>query len=75
MVYCGGTDTLSNTVIQYNPESGDWSKLPTPPVGGFAIVVTRGTPHKFSATAGETQLDHRGNHTHTYTGHDVMMIQ
>ena len=42
MVYCGGTDPTSNTVIQYNPESGDWSELPTPPVKGFAITSLHG---------------------------------
>ena len=42
MVYCGGTDASSNTVIQYKPESGDWSKLPTPPVRGFAMTSLNG---------------------------------
>ena len=38
MVYCGGNDPLSNTVIQYNPESGDWSELPRSPVKAFAMT-------------------------------------
>ena len=42
MVYCGGNDLSSHTVIQYNPESGDWSELPTPPVGGFAMTSLNG---------------------------------
>ena len=42
MVYCGGTDSSSNTVIQYNPESGDWSKLPRSPVVGFAMTSFNG---------------------------------
>ena len=41
MVYCGGSYPTSK-IIQYNPESGDWSKLPTPPVGGFAITSLNG---------------------------------
>ena len=42
MVYCGGTDWFSNTVIQYNPESGDWNELPRPPVEGFAMTSFNG---------------------------------
>ena len=42
MVYCGGTDVFSNTVIQYNPESGDWSELPRLPVCGFAMTSLNG---------------------------------
>ena len=42
MVYCGGTDPLTNVVIQYNPESGDWSKLPIYPVEGFAMTSLNG---------------------------------
>ena len=42
MVYCGGTDPSSTTVIQYNPESGDWSELPRPPVVGFAMTSLNG---------------------------------
>ena len=37
MVYCGGNDILSGDVMQYNPESGEWSKLPRPPVSGFIV--------------------------------------
>ena len=42
MVYCGGNDPYSNTVIQYNPESGDWSKLPRSPVMAFAMTSLNG---------------------------------
>ena len=41
MVYCGGTDT-TDVVIQYNPESGDWSELPRSPVMGFAMTSLNG---------------------------------
>ena len=41
MVYCGGTDH-SYVVIQYNPESGDWSELPRSPVRGFAMTSLNG---------------------------------
>ena len=39
MVYCGGD---ASTVIQYNPESGDWSELPRSPVDGFAMTSLNG---------------------------------
>ena len=42
MVYCGGNDAFSNTVIQYNPESGDWSELPRSPVKAFAMTSLNG---------------------------------
>ena len=42
MVYCGGTDAFSNTVIQYNPESGDWSELSGSPVEAFAMTSLNG---------------------------------
>ena len=42
MVYCGGTDISSCDVVQYNPESGDWRKLPRSPVGGFAMTSLNG---------------------------------
>ena len=42
MVYCGGNDGFPNTVIQYNPESGDWSELPRSPVVGFAMTSLNG---------------------------------
>ena len=41
MVYCGGTD-LTNVVIQYNPESGDWSELPRSLVGAFGMTSLNG---------------------------------
>ena len=42
MVYCGGDDSSSNTIIQYNPESGDWSELPRPIVKAFAMTSLNG---------------------------------
>ena len=42
MVYCGGNDPISNTIIQYNPESGDWSELPRSPVWAFAVTSLNG---------------------------------
>ena len=42
MVYCGSNDILSNDVIQYNPESGNWSKLPKSLVSGFAMTSLNG---------------------------------
>ena len=42
IVYCGGNDT-SDIVLQYNPESGDWSELPRPPADGrFAMTSLNG---------------------------------
>ena len=37
MVYCRGND-IPGVVVQYNPESGEWSKLCSPPVYGFAMT-------------------------------------
>ena len=42
MVYCGGNDLSSTTIIQYNPESGDWSELPRSPVKAFAMTSLNG---------------------------------
>ena len=42
VVYCGGTDLDAIVVIQYNPESGDWSELPRSPVNGFAMTSHNG---------------------------------
>ena len=42
MVYCGGNDLFSRDVLQYNPESGDWSELPEAPVGRFAMTSLNG---------------------------------
>ena len=41
MVYCGGTD-YTNVIIQYNPESGEWSELQRSPVRGFAMTSLNG---------------------------------
>ena len=37
MVYCGG-NIISDDVVQYNLENGEWSKLPNPPVSRFAMT-------------------------------------
>ena len=37
MVYCGGNDTTR--IMQYNPVTGEWSKLPSPHVHGFAMTL------------------------------------
>ena len=41
MVYCGGNDHF-NGVVQYNPENGDWSKLPEAPATGFTLTSLNG---------------------------------
>ena len=53
MVYCGGT-SYSDVVIQYNPESGDWSKLPTPHVTAFAMTSLNGQLVLAGGRGGET---------------------
>ena len=40
VVYVGGGG--SNVVLQYHPGSGEWSKLPVPPVGDFAMASLDG---------------------------------
>ena len=43
VVYCGGDSTSCDYVVQYNPESGEWSNLPRPPgLHGFAITTLNG---------------------------------
>ena len=42
MIYCGGNDLTSYDVVQYNPESGDWRKLPRSPVRLFAMTSLNG---------------------------------
>ena len=42
MVFCGGNSLISNTVIEYNPESGDWSELPRSPVEASAMTSLNG---------------------------------
>ena len=37
MVYCGG-NIISDDVLQYNPVSGEWSELPSPPIQCFAMT-------------------------------------
>ena len=51
MVYCGGTNT-TNVVIQYNPESGDWSELPRSPVAAFGMTSLNGQ----LVLAGDTRI-------------------
>ena len=38
MVYCGGNNYCSGDVLQYNPVSGEWSELPSPPIQCFAMT-------------------------------------
>ena len=38
MVYCGGDSNFSTAVLQYNPESGEWTRLPKLLVDGFAMT-------------------------------------
>ena len=56
IVYVGGGSTSPATseydVLQYSPRSGEWSKLPTSPVCGFAMASLNG------------QLVLVGNHCH-----------
>ena len=42
MVHCRGNDTSACDVLQYNPESGKWSKLPRRPASGFAMTSLNG---------------------------------
>ena len=55
-VYCGGNYTYSNTVIQYNPESGDWSELPRSPVKGFAMTSLNGQLVLAGGFGGDTRI-------------------
>ena len=56
MVYCGDTDPLTNVVIQYNPESGDWSELPRSPVKGFAMTSLNGQLVLAGGVGGDTRI-------------------
>ena len=42
IAYCGGNDATYNFVIQFTPESGDWSKLPRSPVRRFGMTSLNG---------------------------------
>ena len=42
IVYCGGNNSTSNALVQYNPESGEWSVLPKAPVWGFSMISLNG---------------------------------
>ena len=43
MVYCGGNyNAYMCNVLQYNPESGEWSELPRTPVTDFAMTSLNG---------------------------------
>ena len=44
VVYCGGNNISCDDVVQYNPESGEWSKLSMPPeeLSGFAMTTLNG---------------------------------
>ena len=41
VVYVGGAG-VSCDVLEYHPWSGEWSKLPTPPVGNFSMASLNG---------------------------------
>ena len=56
MVYCGGNEALTNTVIQYNPESGDWSELPRSPVVGFAMTSLNGQMVLAGGVGGDARI-------------------
>ena len=56
MVYCGGTHPHSDDVIQYNPESGDWSKLPKSLVRGFAMTSLNGQLVLAGGSGGDTGI-------------------
>ena len=56
MVYCGGNNPLSGVVLQYNPESGDWSKLPEPPVSGLAMTSLNGQLVLVGGSCGDNKL-------------------
>ena len=42
VVYVGGGWDVINDVLEYHPGSGEWSKLPTPPVRSFAMASLNG---------------------------------
>ena len=56
MVCCGGTDRTMNVVIQYNPESGDWSELPRSPVICFAMTSLNGQLVLAGGGVGDTSI-------------------
>ena len=57
IVYCGGSDTTSNVIIQYNPESGDWSEFVSSPVMGFAMTSLSDQLVLVSGIAGDYSTD------------------
>ena len=42
VVYVGGGGYISSDVLEYHPGSGEWSKLPRPLVGDFAMASLNG---------------------------------
>ena len=69
MVYCGGNDLDTNVVIQYNPESGDWSKLPRSPVKAFAMTSLNGQLVLAGGEGGDARItvwDGRSKWVHPY---------
>ena len=42
VVYVGGGRIIDVGVLEYHPGNGKWSKLPTPPVGNFAMSSLNG---------------------------------
>ena len=53
MVYCGGNDVV---IIQYNPESGDWSGLPRSPVWYFGMTSLNGQLVLAGGRGGDTRI-------------------
>ena len=51
-MYCDAT----SVVIQYNPESGDWSELPTPPVKAFAMTSLNGQLVLAGGSCGDARI-------------------
>ena len=42
MVFCGGSRYSIHGVLQYNPDSGEWSELPKAPVREFSVTSLNG---------------------------------
>ena len=70
MVFCGDTDLAAIVVIQYNSESGDWSKLPRSPVKAFAMTSLNGQLVLAGGSGGAARItvwdSGRGEWVHPY---------
>ena len=55
MVYCGGNSTTMRVVLQYNTDSGIWSRLPPAPVRDFFMTPLNGQ----LVLAGGAEDDHK----------------